>query len=54
VIVTLLLAGIASIIAASQFSYIGQRFDYFFSPEIDQAGRGVGWQTKQALIAVGG
>lgn len=35
-----------------QFSYIRKRLDYFINPEVDVSGRGVGWQTQQALVAV--
>jgi cell division protein FtsW (lipid II flippase) len=44
----------AAVIAASQFTYINKRVTYFFNPDADSSWRGIGWQTKQALIAVGG
>ncbi|MBS8121748.1 FtsW/RodA/SpoVE family cell cycle protein, partial [Candidatus Vampirococcus lugosii] len=37
-----------------QFDYIRVRFEYFFNPEIDETGRGIGWQTQQALTSIGG
>ncbi|USN54248.1 MAG: hypothetical protein H6765_06825 [Candidatus Peribacteria bacterium] len=48
----MLLGIIGSIMAASQFGYIERRFSYFFNPDADADGRGVGRQTKQALISV--
>lgn len=52
IVATLLLGIIGSIMAASQFGYIERRFSYFFNPDADADGRGVGRQTKQALISV--
>ncbi len=52
VAVTVLLGIIAGALASSQFSYIQERMTYFFNPDSDTSGRGIGWQTKQALIAV--
>lgn len=54
VAVTLLLWVIAGVIATSQFSYLEDRMNYFFNPDSDLSGRGIGRQTKQSLIAVGG
>jgi cell division protein FtsW len=36
-----------------QFDYIKKRIDFFLNPDIDVSWRGIWWQTKQALIAVG-
>lgn len=44
---------IAAVIAASQFTYIQKRLSYFLDPEADTDGKGVGWQTRQSLVAVG-
>ncbi len=41
------------VIATMQFSYINKRMAYFLNPDADSSWRGVGRQTKQALIAVG-
>lgn len=41
-------------LAATQFSYIQKRLDYFLNPTTDASDRGIWWQTRQALIAVGG
>ncbi len=54
ILVTIFLGVIAWVIASSQFSYISDRMTYFFNPDSDTSGRGIGRQTKQALIAVGG
>lgn len=43
---------IGGIIATSQFTYINKRMAYFLNPDADSSWRGVGRQTKQALIAV--
>ncbi len=53
IFVTILLGVIAGVLATSQFSYIHDRMVYFFNPDSDTSWRGIGWQTKQALIAVG-
>ncbi|UFX82640.1 FtsW/RodA/SpoVE family cell cycle protein [Candidatus Absconditicoccus praedator] len=37
-----------------QFDYIRVRFEYFFDPSVDEDARGIGWQTQQALTAIGG
>ena len=39
-------------LAATQFTYIERRLDYFVNPDSDTSWRGVGRQTRQALIAV--
>jgi len=41
-------------LAATQFSYIQKRLDYFLNPTTDASDRGIWRQTRQALIAVGG
>lgn len=53
ILVTWMLWIIAAVIAASQFTYIQKRLSYFLDPEADTSGKGVGWQTKQSLVAVG-
>lgn len=53
ILVTFMLGIIAAVIAATQFSYIQKRLSYFLDPESDNSGKGVWWQTKQSLVAVG-
>ncbi len=35
-----------------QIPYIKKRIDFFINPEIDVSGRGIWWQTYQAMIAI--
>jgi len=37
----------------NQIDYVKQRIQYFINPEIDTTWRGIWWQTRQALIAIG-
>lgn len=52
VLLTLLLGVIFISVAATQFSYIEQRIDYFLNPTIDMSDRGIWRQTRQSLIAI--
>lgn len=36
-----------------QFDYIKSRVEYFINPDIDESHQGIGWQTRQGLIAIG-
>ncbi len=52
--VTFMIGILGAMVAATQFSYIQKRLSYFVDPESDTSGKGVWWQTKQSLVAVGG
>lgn len=38
---------------ALQFPHIKQRFSYYLDAEVDKNARGIGWQTNNALTAIG-
>jgi cell division protein FtsW (lipid II flippase) len=49
---TLILAFLWLLLASSQFSYVQERLEYFLDPASDSNSRGIGRQTRQALISV--
>lgn len=51
---TLVLWIAAMFLAATQFNHIRVRLDYYLHPEKYEQSRDVGWQNKQALLAIGG
>jgi len=51
--ITILLTLFGGVIASSQFDYVKDRVEFFLNPDIDQDAKGIGRQTRQALVAVG-
>lgn len=45
---------VAALVVISQVNYVKDRFDAFLNPDADTSGRGITYQIKNALTAVGG
>lgn len=54
IVLTLALGIGAMFLAATQFNHIRVRLDYYLHPEKYEQSRDIGWQNKQALLAIGG
>lgn len=52
VLISLFIGLIGVIFASLQFGYVQERLAYFLDSSVDTTGRGIAWQTEQALIAV--
>mgnify|MGYP000927987143 FL=1 len=44
---------VAASLVVSQVNYVRDRFDAFLNPDADTSGRGITYQIKNALTAVG-
>ena len=54
IVLTLVMWIAAMFLAATQFNHIRVRLDYYLYPEKYEQSRDIGWQNKQALLAIGG
>ncbi len=53
-IASVLIVGSIAGMMSDRYAYIQKRFTYFINPSIDPQARQIGWQNKQALLAIGG